>query len=101
MRILSQSFSVFGDVSMAPFSVYTILTASNMLSAAGSSMSRINSFTDTIGLRSPHSWGTGTVGGVAVAVVPDAGGVGFDEHANRTLITISSPTQRATGGRRH
>jgi len=67
-------------------------------------MSRINSFTDTIGLRSPHSWGTGIVGGVAVADVPDAGGAGagFDEeHANRTFITISSPTQTATGGRRH
>ena len=33
----------------------TILTASKILSDAGSSMSRISSFTDTIGLRSPHS----------------------------------------------
>jgi hypothetical protein len=65
-------------------------------------MSRINSFTDTIGLRSPHSWGTGIVGGAVVADVPDGGGAGFDEeHANRTLITISSPTQTATGERRH
>src|SRR5262245_21091257 len=55
MRIFSQSSSVLGPMSFAPCFVTTAPTASKMLSAMGSSMSRISSLTETTGLRSPHS----------------------------------------------
>src|SRR5262249_16932441 len=57
MRILSQSSSVLGIVSSMPLMVVVVLTESKTLSAIGSSRSRISSFTDTTGLRSPQSPG--------------------------------------------
>src|SRR2546430_7551002 len=63
MRIFSQSSSVFGAVSIVPSLVVTALTASKMLSDAGSSMSRISSLTDTTALSSPHSAGGRSKGG--------------------------------------
>src|SRR5262245_36052163 len=69
MRIFSQSLSVLGTVSTVPCALIVTFTASKMKSEAGSSMSRINSFTDTTGLRSPHSCcgetGAGSAGGLA------------------------------------
>src|SRR5262245_1564501 len=69
MRIFSQSLSVLGTVSTVPCTLIVTFTASKMKSEAGSSMSRINSFTDTTGLRSPHSCcgetGAGSAGGLA------------------------------------
>jgi len=64
-------------------------------------MSRISSFTDTIGLRSPHSRGEGSDGGVAAATEPEAGGDGFEEHANMTSSTTNNPAHTATGQRLH
>src|SRR5579864_1390975 len=81
MRILSQSASVFGDVSTVPVLVYSIFTESKILSEAGSIMSRISSLTDTTGCRSPHSRGmpgrVGAGGSGRDAVVDERG----DEHA--------------------
>ena len=66
MRIFSQSSSVFGTVVTSPCLVTTVLTASKMLSASGSSMSRISSLTETTGVRSPQSCDAGGEGGGAL-----------------------------------
>src|SRR5262252_6957176 len=66
MRILSQSSSVFGSFSTVPPFVVSILTASKMLSAIGSIMSRISSLTETIGFMSPQSCGAAAVEGDGV-----------------------------------
>ena len=54
---MSQSSSVFGTVSTTPLVVSMLLTALKMLSATGSSMSRISSLTETTAFMSPHSGG--------------------------------------------
>src|SRR5262245_41645998 len=71
-RIFSQSASVTGLVSMTPFLLITVPTESNTKSEAGSIMSRISSFTDTTGFKSPQSSG---------ARAGAAAGAAFDEHA--------------------
>src|SRR5262245_51290543 len=84
MRILSQSASVFGSRSTTPFLVTVALPESKMKSDAGSSMSCINSFTDTAGFTSPHSSGecdTAAVGD-APAFWPGCGAGADDEHAD-------------------
>src|SRR5262249_17897020 len=83
IRIFSQSSSVCGAVSTVPFLVTTILTESKMLSAMGSSMSRISSFTETTGLNVPQSSGTAERAGVAVDV----------EQANVNEASNSQPAQ--------
>src|SRR5262245_32537413 len=81
-RILSQSASVRGRLSVTPFLLSTVPIASNTKSDAGSIMSRISSFTETTGLRSPHSSGAG--GGAG-------DGAAFDEeHAHDSPTTIVS-----------
>src|SRR5262249_52008691 len=71
IRILSQSASVRGCVSTTPVVLIFVPTESNTKSEAGSIMSRISSFTETTGLRSPQSSGARVgAGGVAA----------FDEH---------------------
>src|SRR5436190_10329601 len=89
MRILSQSSSVFGNFSTVPCSVDSLLTASKILSEAGSSMSRISSLTETTGLRSPQSADAG--GGA---------GAGFDDEQPcvHTAMT-NSPAQNARRGK--
>jgi len=77
MRILSQSSSVFGTMSTMPCLVRVVPTALKMLSATGSSMYFISSFTDTTGLTSPHSAASG---GGAAARAPGGGGDGDREH---------------------
>src|SRR5215510_7797646 len=75
-----------------------------MLSAAGSSMSFISSFTETSGLRSPHS-SPGRVGTSAVAAdaVPEDVGWelevegGGDEHAAATSPETSTPQRPYRG----
>src|SRR5215510_18737 len=69
-RIFSQSASVTGLVSTTPFLLITVPTESNTKSEAGSIMSRISSFTETTGFKSPQS--SGGRGGAGAA---------FDEHA--------------------
>src|SRR5262249_8916455 len=75
-RILSQSSSVFGSMSTMPCLVIVLPTALKMLSATGSIMYFINSFTDTTGLSSPHSAGLWVV-----AVAAGERFDGFEEHA--------------------
>src|ERR1700730_18669228 len=85
--IFSQSSSVFGTVSTAPFLVTTVRTASKMLSATGSIMYRISSLTETMGLMSPQSAG------------PRGGDwVGFDdEHVDVKTPKTNSPAQMTRG----
>src|SRR5262245_7657213 len=73
----SQSSSVLGDLSIVPFLSTMIATASKMLSAIGSIRSRISSFTDTIGVMSPHNC---AVGGTAMFGGDE--GVDFDEQVD-------------------
>src|SRR3954451_7968737 len=85
MRILYQSASVFGTLRSVPCGVSTIAIESKMLSAIGSIMSRINSFTETTGFMSPQRAGAAA-----------AGGAGWDEeqHSVRQAQS-SSPPRRA------
>jgi hypothetical protein len=86
MRIFSQSFSVLGTVSTVPCELITTFTASKMKSDAGSIMSRINSLTDTTGLRSPHNCCGDTGAGSAGALCGGADGLG-EEQAERAMAT--------------
>src|SRR5689334_6480582 len=80
IRSFSQSSSVFGSRSTVPVFVWTIFTASKMLSEAGSIMKRISSFTETMGFMSPQSTCVG------VGVEEDCGVEGLAwEHAHRPL----------------
>src|SRR5439155_224547 len=91
MRIFSQSASVFGVVSTMPSFVYTILTASKMLSEAGLGVLRISSLTDTTGVSSPHNAGA-----------RDAAGDGDDfddEHVGVEMAITNSPAQVARRSR--
>src|SRR5215467_14036431 len=79
----SQSSSVRGSTWTVPFVEMSHVTASKMLSASGSIVYRIRSFTDTTGFIGPISGSPATVfwalpAGAASA--DDAGDVGFDEH---------------------
>src|SRR5215475_12851728 len=82
MRIFSQSSSVFGTLVTSPSLVTTVLTASKMLSARGSSMSCISSLTETTGLRSPQTCDAGGEGG---------GALGDEQVAVKTLRPKSAP----------
>src|SRR5262245_2395655 len=90
MRSFSQSSSVFGSRSTVPVFVWTIFTASKMLSDAGSIMKRMSSFTETIGFMSPHSTcaGVGEGGGV-----DDLAG----EQAEFSRTRVDSPANNARG----
>ena len=60
----SQSSSVFGVVSLIPLRVMSHVTASKMLSASGSIVNRISSFTETTAFISVRT-GAGGAGGAA------------------------------------
>src|SRR5262245_56262033 len=83
IRIRSQSASVLGRFSTIPCCLLTtILTALNSGSAAGTITSCISSFTDTIGLRSPHN-AAFSDGAAALLDAGAAGGFVFvGEHAD-------------------
>jgi hypothetical protein len=74
----SQSSSVFGECSTVLFLSMMTLTESKMLSAIGSSMSRISSLTETTGFMSPQSGVVVAVAGTETAVVAE---LAFDEQA--------------------
>src|ERR1051326_4609606 len=87
VRILSQSSSVLGSMSIVPCLETVVLTASKMLSATGSIMYFINSFTETTGLRSPQSAACG-----ADVWAGGGGAVGFDEeHAAAAALRRTRP----------
>src|SRR5499427_8802447 len=89
VRILSQSSSVFGSTLTVPFLVTVVPTALNRLSAMGSIMYFINSLTDTIGLRSPHS--IAAAGGGGSVAFAGAGAEPGDEHPTNAAVKSASP----------
>src|SRR5262252_4721842 len=91
VRILSQSSSVFGSTLTVPCLVTVVPTALNRLSAMGSIMYFINSLTDTIGLRSPHSIAA-TCGGGLVAFA-GAGVEPGEEHPTNAAERSASPAR--------
>src|SRR5215813_419668 len=88
MRSFSQSSSVFGSRSTVPLFVWTIFTASKMLSDAGSIMKRISSLTETMDFMSPHSTCVGVAAGGGV---DDLAG----EQPEVSKLKVNSPTGRA------
>src|SRR5215813_10156174 len=98
VRILSQSSSVFGSMLTVPFLVTVVPTALKRLSAIGSIMNFINSLTDTIGLRSPHSCAA-TCGGGSAAFA-GAGVEPGEEHPAIVAEKRTSPTHATERGKR-
>src|SRR5215831_11702608 len=102
----SQSSSVRGSTWMVPFFEMSHVTASKMLSASGSIVYRINSFTDTTGFIGPISGSPVMVFWtlLAGAACAGAGGAGFDEHdtaANAaTTIAVLSMYRQSYGRQR-
>src|SRR5262249_45691562 len=85
-----------------PVLVNSILTASKMKSEAGSSMSRISSFTDTTGFRSPQSAGRpGAVGAGAFCARFSVGFGSDDEQADITASGASIATAAVRRRRVH
>src|SRR5262245_11307651 len=97
IRTFSQSSSVRGSTWMVPFFEMSHVTASKMLSASGSIVYRINSFTDTTGFIGPIRAAPATVFWtlLAGAAWADEAGdeAGFDEHD--TAVAAAASTNAA------